>query len=268
MNGFDVSKYMPMIIEYGTKLIGAILVFIIGRIVINWVCKLVSKALEAKKFDPTLSKYLQSTLRIVLLLVLVMAVLGMFGIQTTSFAAILASAGVAIGMAWSGLLANFAAGVFMVVLRPFKAGDFVQVGGQLGTVREIGILVTVVDTMDNVRTIIGNKKVFDEPIQNFTENPVRRVDLVAQLNHGVDHNQAMSLLKEKLKQIPNVAAEPAPCVEILEFNLAGPVLAVRPFVHNDYYWDVYFATNKVIKETFGAAKFPVPENHYVIRKTM
>jgi small conductance mechanosensitive channel len=104
-----------------------------------------------------------------------------------------------------------------------------------------------------------------DTIQNFSTNPYRRVDLKAQLNHGVDHNQAIQLLKDQLAKIPNVRTDPAPDVEILDFNLAGPVLAVRPYCHTDHYWQVYFDTNKVIRESFGAAKFPVPEQHLLLR---
>ena len=142
----------------------------------------------------------------------------------------------------------------MLVLRPIKVGDFVSAGGVIGTVREVGILVTVIDTMDNVKTIVGNKSVFEGKMSNFTANPYRRVDLKAQLGHSVDHHDAVPRLQKALAAIPNVISEPAPDVEILDFNLAGPVL-------------VYFATNEAIRDTFGAAGYPVPENHYAIRKT-
>jgi small conductance mechanosensitive channel len=191
--------------------------------------------------------------------------LGFFGVETTTFAAIMASAGVAIGLAWSGLLSNFAAGAFMIVLRPFKVGDFVTAGGVTGTVKEIGLFVTSLNTPDNVLTTIGNGRIFSDIIQNFSANPYRRVDLKAQLNHGVDHKAAIGLLKERLAKIPNVKSDPAPDVEILEFNLAGPVLAVRPYCHTDHYWQVYFDANRAIREGFGAAGFPVPEQHLVVR---
>jgi small conductance mechanosensitive channel len=116
-----------------------------------------------------------------------------------------------------------------------------------------------------VFTLVGNNKVFSETIQNFSANPHRRVDLKAQLAHGVDHNAAIKLLKEKVGKVPNALAAPPPDVEILEFNFHGPVLAVRPYCHTDHYWQVYFDTNKVIRETFGAAGYPVPEQHFVVR---
>ena len=113
-------------------------------------------------------------------IILVVAILGFFGVQTTTFAAVLAAAGIAIGMAWSGLLANFAAGVFLVIFRPFKTGDFVSAGGVTGTIHEIGLFVTTIDAPDNVRNIVGNNKIFGDNIQNYSTNPYRRVELVAQ----------------------------------------------------------------------------------------
>ncbi|MEB2559227.1 mechanosensitive ion channel family protein, partial [Burkholderia cenocepacia] len=156
---------------------------------------------------------------------LVIGILGYFGIQTTTFAALIAAAGVAIGMAWSGLLSNFAAGAFLIVLRPFKVGDFVTVGGITGTVKEIGLFATSLNTPDNVVTIVGNGKIFSDTIQNYTANPFRRVELKAQLAGSADHRAAIALLKEKVAAIPNVLTDPAVDVEILEFNLVGPVLA-------------------------------------------
>ena len=113
-------------------------------------------------------------------------------------------------------------------------------------------------------TIVGNNKIFSDTIQNYSANPCRRVDLTAQLNHRVNHNVAMKLLQERIARIPNVAADPPPCVEILEFNLAGPVLAVRPYCHTDHYWQVYFDSKRAIREAFVAAAFPAPDRHLVI----
>jgi small conductance mechanosensitive channel len=237
----------------------------VGRYLISLAVRLVSAALGKQQVDPTVLRYLGTVISVTLNIILVVAILGYFGVETTSFAAILAAAGVAIGMAWSGLLANFAAGAFMIVLRPIKVGDFVTAGGVTGTVKEIGLFVTAINTLENVLTIVGNNKIFSDTIQNFSTNPYRRVDRMAQLNHSVDHNAAIRLLKERLAKIPNVKADPPPDVEILDFNLAGPVLAVRPYCHTDHYWQVYFDTNRAIRETFGAAGFPVPEQHVVLR---
>lgn len=265
----DIEKTLQTVadvgIQVGFRVVGAIIFYLIGRWLISFAIRLVSSALERQKVDPTLLRYIGTVISVTLNVILVVAILGYFGVETTSFAAILAAAGVAIGMAWSGLLANFAAGAFMIVLRPFKVGDFVTAAGVTGTVKEIGLFVTAVITPDNVLTMLGNNKIFADTIQNYSANPFRRVDLKAQLAHSVDHNEAIKLLKERVGKVANIAANPPPDVEILEFNLAGPVLAVRPYCHTDHYWQVYFDTNKVIRETCGAAGYPVPEQHFVIR---
>ena len=193
---------------------------------------------------------------------LIVAILGVFGVETTTFAALIAAGGVAIGVAWGGLLANFAAGAFLVFLRPFRVGDLVTAGGVTGTVEAIGLFGTVINTPDNVHTIIGNNKVFAETIQNYSVNPYRRVDLTATINNGVDHDTAIRLLKERVARIPNVLAAPAPDVDVLQFTPAGPLLCVRPYCSNANYWQVYFDTNRAIREAFGAAGFPAPVPSY------
>jgi len=254
-------------LNIGTKLLGALLLWFFGRLLIRLTLRLIAAALNRQKVDPTLTRYLHNAMGVLLNVILIIAILGVFGVETTTFAGLLAAAGVAIGMAWSGLLANFAAGVFMVMLRPFKVGDMIEAGGVLGTVTGIGLFVTTIDTPDNIRTIVGNNAVFSGTIRNFCANPYRRVDLVAQLAHSVDHAEAIKVLEARVKSIPNVMSDPPPDFEILQFNLAGPVLAVRPYCHNDHYWQVYFDTNRAIRESFGDAGFPVPENHYMIRQS-
>ena len=257
---------LQAITALGAKVIGAILLWLVGRWLINFAVKLLSKSLKRQSMDITIVTYITNVVSVTLQIILIVAILGFFGIETTSFAALLAAGGIAIGAAWSGLLANFAAGAFLVMFRPFNVGDFITAGGVTGTVEEIGLFVTTLNTLDNVRTIIGNNKIFADNIQNFSANAYRRVDLVAQLNHSVDAQGAIQLLKERLRSIPNIMADPLPEVDILEFNLSGPVLAVRPYCHNSDYWQVYFDTNKVIRESFGDAGYPVPEQHYQIRQ--
>ena len=251
--------------QVGLRVAGALILWIIGRALISMAVRLVSRGMTIRHIDATITRYLGNILNVVLNIVLVVAILGFFGVETTTFAALVAGAGVAIGVAWGGLLGSFAAGAFLIILQPFKVGDFVTVGGVTGTVMEIGLFVTTINTLDNVRTIVGNNKVFGDTIQNFTANPYRRVDLVAQLNHGVDHRDAITRLKARLARIPNVITDPAPDVEILTFTLAGPVLAVRPYCNNTHYWQVYFDTNRAIREAFGEAAYPVPDQYYSIR---
>lgn len=267
----DLAKILQDLIvlltQFGMKLVGALILWIVGRYLIRFVCNMLVAAVRKQPVDPTIGTYLGSALNVALNITLVVAILGFFGVETTTFAALLAAAGIAIGSAWSGLLSNFASGAFIVILHPFKVGDFISAGGVIGTVEEIGLFVTTINTMDNVKTFVGNNKIMSDNIQNFTANPFRRVDLVAQLSHSVDPKAARQLLLDKIGKIPNVIAEPKPDVEILQFTPMGPVLAVRPYCNNTHYWQVYFDTNRIIRDAFGEAGYPVPEQHFAIKQS-
>lgn len=257
-----------LLIALGIKILEALAIWIVGRWLIGLSIRLIGRGMTRQKIDPTLIRYINNTVAAILNIVLVVAILGFFGVQTTSIAALIAAGGIAIGMAWSGLLSNFAAGVFLVILQPFKVGDFVTAGGITGTVEEVGLFVTTINTLDNIRNYVGNAKIFGDVIQNFSANAFRRVELTAQLSHDVNPHQAVAVLKAGLKKIPNVLPDPEPSVEILTFNLAGPVLAVRPFCNNKDYWQVYFDTNMLIKDSFTTAGFSVPEQHYLVRTSV
>ncbi len=263
-NMYEAAK--PVVIAMAMKVVVAIVLYIVGRWLIGIVGSLINKALERQKIEPTVVRYIGNTINVVLNVLLVIGILGYFGVETTSFAALIAALGIAIGAAWGGLLSNFAAGVFILVLRPFKVGDYVLAAEVEGTVRAIGLFTTAIDTPDNVNTMVGNAKVMNGTIKNFSNNPFRRVDLTAQLDHTVDPADAIRRLKEALPKIPNVIEAPAPDVEILTFNERGPVLAVRPYVHTDHYWQVYFETNKTIRDTFGVAGYPAAEAHLFVRQ--
>lgn len=262
MNPKSLSSFQEIIVatatEVGLKVLAAIAFWVIGRWLIGVAVGMVRRALEKQKVDPTVLRYVGSIVTVTLNILLVIGILGYFGVQTTTFAALIAAAGIAIGAAWAGLLANFAAGAFIIVLRPFKVGDFVTAGGITGTITEIGLFATTINTPDNVSTMVGNNRIFSDTIQNFTNNPYRRVELKCQLAGAADHRAAMQLLREKVGAIPNVLSQPAVDVEILDFTLVGPVLAVRPYCNNDHYWQVYFDTNRVIREALAEAGFPAP----------
>jgi len=248
------------------KVAGAVVLWIAGRWLIGLAIRMVGTALTRQHFDVTLTRYLQTGLSVILNIALVVALLGFFGVETTTFAALIAAGGVAVGVAWGGLLANFAAGAFLVFLRPFKVGDFVSAGGVTGTVDEIGLFGTTINTPDNVRTIVGNNKIFGDNIQNFSANLFRRVDLTATISNAVDHQHAIGLLKERLPRIPHVLSNPSPEVDVLQFTPAGPVLCVRPYCANADYWQVYFDTNRLIRESFTAAGYPAPMPAYSVNQ--
>jgi small conductance mechanosensitive channel len=269
MNEF-VEKYGKLLFEHavpvGQRLVGALLLWLVGRWIIGIIKHAVGARLVHRKFDPTMGRYVESIVGSGLSILLILSVLGVLGVEMTTFAALLAGAGLAIGAAWGGLLANFAAGAFLIVLKPYKVGDMITAGGVTGDVVELGLFTTTFNTGDSIRIVVGNNKIFSDNIQNYTVNPYRRVDLKAQLPHGVDPQEAIAKLQARMATVPHVLAEPKPCIEVLEFNLAGPVLAVRPFAHNNDYWSVYFATNAAIVEVFGAARYPVPETHVHVTK--
>ena len=260
-----IETAKPILIAFSLKVVGAIAAYIVGRMLIGFASGLVMKALERQKVEPTVICYIGSIITVALNIILVVAILGYFGVETTSFAALVAGLGIAVGAAWGGLLSNFAAGAFILVLHPFKVGDYVVAGDVEGTVRMIGLFNTTIDSPDNVQTIVGNAKVMGGTIKNFSHNPYRRVVLMAQLDHSVDPGDAIHRLKESLPKIANVVPAPLPDVEILTFNERGPVLAVRPYCNTAHYWQVYFDTNRTIRETFGAAGYPAAEAHLHVR---
>jgi small conductance mechanosensitive channel len=266
MNLQSIQTFLgTTVTELAIKVLAAIAFWLVGRWLIGKVVGLIQAGMNRNHVDPTLTKYLGSIVAIALNIALVLGILGYFGIETTSFAAMLAGAGVAIGAAWSGLLGNFAAGAFMLVLRPFKVGDFVSIGGVTGTVHELGLFGTTLVTPDNVMTIVGNGKIFGDTIQNYSALPVRRVERIAQLAAGVDPLEAIERLTAAVAKIPNVSTEMAPEISLLDINLVGPVIAVRPYTHTDHYWQVYFDTNAAIVRTCREAGWPAPTPAQITR---
>jgi len=251
------------LIPFGLKILAAIAIWIIGGVAISMLTNLLRRAMTMRKVDPTLITYSESSLRVALRIALVMAILDVCGIQTTSFAALIAAGGVAIGVAWSGLLSNFAAGIFLVILRPFKVGDAISAGGQTGEVTEIGLFSTTMTTGDNLRVYVGNSKIFSDNLINYSANPHRRVDLKCQIANGVSPLEAIEVLRKHVSSVANITATPAPTIEILEFNAAGSLITIRPYCNNKDYWQVYFDTNKAIAAACAQAGWPVPAVHQI-----
>lgn len=248
-----------VVIPFLFKLAGAVALWIVGGWLIRFALKFVRRMLLGSgRLEPTVIAYLVNILGALLRVVLVVAILGFFGIQTASFAALLAGAGVAIGVAWGGMLGDFAAGVFLQIFRPMSVDDFVEAAGITGTVEEVGMFVSTINTPDNVKKIIPNAKIFGDIMTNYSAHPYRRVELVAQLDNTADVEKAIQLLKEGMRDVANQYPGKPADVEVLEFSERGPRLAVRPYTHTDTYWDVYFATNRKIVEVLSSNGFPVP----------
>src|SRR5215475_8327059 len=210
MNWTSISQFLQeKAAAIGLQILGALALYIVGRWLISLVVRAVNRVLTRQQIEPTVMRFVGNTLSVALNITLVVAILGYFGVQTTTFAALIAAMGLAIGTAWAGLLANFAAGAFLLVLRPFKVGDFISAGGITGTVHEIGLFVTTFTTPDNVVTFVGNNKIFSDTIQNYTANAYRRVELTAQISGAADPGLAISRLRERISAIPNVMKSPA-----------------------------------------------------------
>jgi small conductance mechanosensitive channel len=245
--------FTTLAIQAAGNVVAALALWFIGRWLIRICLRVISRMLNRQGVDRTLATYLERSLAVVLNIALVISVLGFFGVQTTTFAAIVAAGGVAIGVAWSGLLANLAAGAFLVVLRPFKVGDTITAAGVTGTVEGIGLFGTNINTADNVLTMVGNNKIMSETIQNYSANAYRRVDLTVTLHPSADYERALEVLQARLKELPFVNASPPPQVELLDLTPAGPTLCVRPYCTHEHYWDVYFETTRAIRDALRDA---------------
>jgi small conductance mechanosensitive channel len=236
------------VIPIAWKVLGAIAIWIGGHIGIRIIRTALRRTMKSRRFDVTLAKYLDAGATGALRVLVLIAVLGVLGVETTSFAALLAAAGIAIGAAWSGLLSNFAAGLFLLTFRPFRVGDVIAAAGVTGTVRELGLFVTAIDTADNVRTFVGNARLFSDNLQNFSANEYRRAEVQAQLSGGVDAEATIARVRSSLPTIPNVLQSPAPVVEVQSINVNGPVLTAQVFCKNEDYGQVFFDINRTINQ--------------------
>ena len=251
------------LVPFGLKVVAAIAIWIIGGMLVNALAKLVRRVLTARQFEKTLINYATSAIQVILRIMLVMGILEVCGIPTTSFAAMIGAVGVALGVAWSGLLSNFAAGIFLVVLRPFKLGDYITAAGQTGTVSDIGLVTTIITTDNNLRVIVGNNKLFSDNIINYNVNPTRRTDLRCQIAYGVDPQEAIAKLLARVKAIPNVLENPAPAVAIQEFNATGTLLALRVHAATPNFGQVYNDVNSAIAEVCLNEGWPAPATYQV-----
>lgn len=245
-------------VDFLIQLLAAIAFYVVGRWVIRGARAFVRRALEHRRLDPTLARYVDQTLGVVLTILLVIAALGVAGVQTNTLAGLLAAAGVAIGVAWSGLLSNIAAGLFMVALRPFKKGDTVQIGGIVGDVELIGFFGTSLLAPDGTKVMVGNAKALADNIHNLSAVPHRRIEARAQLPWGCDVSAFHENVRKRLAQEPKILALPAPIVETFDNNAAGPLSVIRPFCVPADYAEVFFITNRIVAEEIAKAGLGPP----------
>ncbi len=253
-----LDSLILVVTSYGLSVIGAAVILIVGRLVSNLLGKLVGKSLEKAQIDPSLTSFLVSLTKIGIMIFAVIAALAKFGVETTSFVAVMGAVGFAIGFALQGSLSNFAAGVMILFFKPIKVGDLVEVAGHLGTIEDISLFVTIMNTLDNRRIIIPNGKITSDVINNLNANGLRRVDMTAGISYGDDMNLAKKLCLEVLQNHPQVLKEPAPQVAIAEMADSSVNLVVRPWVHPDHYWDVWFDVTQGIKDAFDTNGITIP----------
>lgn len=258
----QTSRYIDMGINfamtYGLKIIGAVLIFVIGVWIAKRIQKLLVAVMKKKKVDDTLQTFLENLVYILLMIVIVLAALSALGVETTSFIAILGAAGLAIGLALQGTLGNVGSGVILISFRPFKAGDFVTAGGETGTIGSITLFATTLLTPDNKVITIPNSTIAGGNITNFSAKETRRLSLVFSIGYGDDLKLAKSVLQEIITSDPRVLSDPAPFVGVLELGESSVDFAFRPWVKSEDYWDVHFDMQEKVKLTFDEKGISIP----------
>lgn len=257
ISGF-LTKGMEMLLEYAPKIILAIVLLVVGMWLIKRVTKVLVRAINKGGTDETLSKFLSDLISVILKAVLIISVIGILGVQTTSFVAILGAAGLAVGFALQGSLGNFAGGVLLLLFKPFKVGDLIEADGNIGHVQAINIFVTTILSPDNKTVIMPNGPLAGGTITNLTDKGSLRVDLVIGIGYGEDIKKARAALMEVMKNDPKVLSDPAPSVNVLELADSSVNLAVRPYATVANYWDVYFSVQEAGKEALDAAGIEIP----------
>lgn len=254
-------KAQELLMVYGLKILAALVIFFLGRLVAGVLRGVLKKMLDKGKVEPTLTSFVCSVSYVGMLAFVIIASLGQLGVQTASFVAVLGAAGLAVGLALQGSLSNFASGVLLVIFTPFKVGDYVEAGGTSGTVEEISIFSTVIKSPDNKRIIVPNASVTGDNIINHTANDQRRVDLVVGVGYGDDIDTVRAALKEILASEPRILSEPVPTIGIMELGESSVNFVVRPWVKTADYWSVYFDLHEAIKKSFDAKgiSFPFPQ---------
>lgn len=244
--------------EYGLKIVMAIVILIIGRMVAGSVRGGMKNVMLGRGVDPSLVGFVGSLVYFGIMAFTVIAVIGQFGVQTASFVAILGAAGFAIGMALQGTLANFASGVMILLFRPFKAGDVIEAAGVLGKVKDIAIFSTTIATPDNKKIIVPNGQLYGGVITNFNGYDNRRVDMTMGIGYGSDIDKAMEIINDLLSKDSRVLADPAVTVAVAELADSSVNIVVRPWVNAADYWGVFFDFQKNCKEAFDAAGIDIP----------
>ncbi len=258
MNDVSPELFYQLIQTYGIPLFWAIVIFVVGRFIARAISNSAAKAMTKAHVEETLIKFAKNMLYVALMVFVIIAAIGQMGIETTSFAAILAAAGLAVGLSLQGTLSNFAAGVLLIIFRPFKVGDFIDAGGVAGIVEEIQIFSTQMRSGDNKQIIVPNGQIMGSTITNFSTKPTRRLDLVIGVSYSDDLKKVRSVLEDILAKDERILPEPAPTIGVLELGDSSVNFAVRPWVNSGDYWPLLFDLQETIKVRFDQEGISIP----------
>ena len=264
-----VQTIVALVSTWGLRVAGAIAVLVIGRILCGVARKAVRQTLESRRVDASLVPFISNFIYFVLLTALVISVLGIFGIETTSLIAILGTAGLAIGLALQGTLSNFSSGVMLLLFRPFRVGDYVDAAGVAGTVSEIGLFATTLNTPDNVRIIVPNSSVYGATIKNFSANETRRNDFVLGISYNDDISRALEVVTSIISKDTRVLADPEPTVAVSELADSSVNLVVRPWCQKEDYWPLRYDLVRRFKEELeqSGCSIPYPQHDVHVHRT-
>ena len=254
----SIVRIQEWIAFYGLKVIAAIAILVIGRIVAGMIRSLIKKLLRKNKVEETLVSFVSSLIYVTLMAFIIIAAVGQLGVQTASFVAVIGAAGLAVGLALQGSLANFAAGVLLIIFKPFKVGDFIEAAGVAGAVEAIGIFTTALNSPDNKKIVVPNSKVTGDNIINYSAKDKRRVDIVAGVSYSDDLDKVRKVLEQILSEDERILRDPAPTIGVMELADSSVNFVVRPWVNTADYWSVFFAVQEKIKKEFDAQGISIP----------
>lgn len=256
-----IEKLVTEGVSLGKHILMAIVIYVVGRFIVKLINRLVTNAMEKRKIDPAVRSFVGSTVNITLQALLILSVIGALGIQMTSFSALLVSAGAAIGMALSGNLQNFAGGLIILLLRPYKIGDLIEIGDETGTVKSIQMFNTVLTTFDNKIIFVPNSSISNGVMTNYSRQKTRRVDLVVGVEYGTEFAKVQKVLEDIIAHDPRILADPKPFIAVNALSASSVDIVLKAWVKTEDYWDVSYDLNRIVYERFNqeGIGFPFPQ---------